>query len=296
MGTIRPLFFDIPPKRFDLPRDWQRHFVDLSLQVIRLDAEAFKHIEAWLRCYVDMFHIASYSADSSMVIQALQRLQRRSKKLQIGHSAAREQSLRTELQYQVPPRDETERAQNIALDYVGNALLCDRQDYASEDRPQRGCRAKIVLKSIAIDEESVTRLERHCGNAIDLLSRTHDENAAHFAKFHGRSLPLGKTFELKADSNMAKHFRIEQDAIDVLAAAMCVIYRYIGGHASVSNDGRSNDPFMQFLDAACKALPQPKPGSLHSPARTLLRAERQNGDGTLQTIMDRVCPSTASEA
>lgn len=252
MSTIRPFFLDIPPKQFNLPRDWQRHFVDLNLQEIRLDAEALKHIEAWLCCYVDMLHIASFSASSSMVIQVLQRLQRRSTKFQIGHSDAREQSLRIELQYQEPPRDETERAQNIALDYVVNALLCDRQDYASEDLQQRGYRAKLVLKSVALDAETVSRLKRHCEDAIELLSRTSDENAAHFAKPHGRPLPHGKTFVFTPDPHMEKHFRVEQDAIDVLAAAMCVIYRYIGGHASVSNDGRSNVSFMQFLDAACR--------------------------------------------
>ena len=95
MGTIRPLFVEIPRKQFDLQIDWQRGFKSLPQDGPRIDATTFQHLETWLRCYVDKLHIASFSADQKLVLRALRSISSRISKLKAGHSVARERWLRS---------------------------------------------------------------------------------------------------------------------------------------------------------------------------------------------------------
>jgi hypothetical protein len=294
MGTVRPLFIEIVPKKFELPEGWQQQFEDLRDQAIALDGDAFEHIEAWLRCYVDMLHIAEHSAKTARVVRALKSLQSRVGKLQLGHSAARERSLRLALLRQECPQGEAQRAKNIALDYLAIALHCDRMDYIPTGRTHGGRRAITELEIFQLSDALLHRMQRHLASTIELLERTATENEIRFAKVRGQRFGGGKPFVYLADPHMAPYYRPDQDAINVLTAAMCVIYRYKGGTPYVPRDGRSENAFMKFLDAACKSLPRPRPSSICRTAGRMLRYERKI-PGFLDSVLQRVVPQSGNQ-
>ena len=77
MSLIRPLGIEIPRRLVELPTGWQQRFQYVDLGNISIDVEALWHLENWLRCYVDMTHIASFSAQLKEVVRALRRIESR---------------------------------------------------------------------------------------------------------------------------------------------------------------------------------------------------------------------------
>jgi hypothetical protein len=125
-----------------------------------------------------------------------------------------------------------------------------------------------------------------------LLTSTPEENQERFRKL---SLIIGSPVYYQADRHMAAYFSPDQDAIDTLATAMCLTYRFIGGNPSVRRDGSLNH-FMNFLDAAALSLHGYHVPSLRSAANRMLELEQLNGEGSLEEILRLQCLSANGAA
>jgi hypothetical protein len=281
MGMIRPLFLEIPRLEFELPANWDRNFLEADIGNVRID-QGLQHIGNWLRCYVEMRHIASFSASQTQVVRAIDRLLTRVTKLQNGYTPEREQSFRIATRYIALPSNQTDRARNIALDYLGNALLSSKQDMLTNSLHERGRLCQQAVHSINICAESLRQIVDHLKSVRLLLTCTAEDKTELFRKI---SQLVGRPIHYRVDPYMELHFRPDQDARDTLAAAMCVIYRYIGGDTrSIRRDGASNH-FMKFLKAATQSLSGHHGPALESAANRMLHREKQHGAGTLEEIL-----------
>jgi hypothetical protein len=176
------------------------------------------------------------------------------------------------LTYRTMAQIEEDRATNIALDDVGNGLVCDRGDFEHKDLADRARRARLCLIDAQSQKSSAIRAGHQALKCWKLIKLTPLQREREFASRDGPKLPDGTVFKYQADPHMQPYFRVEQDARNVLATALDVIYwRAVGAKPYVPKDGRKANRFMKFLDAACASLPNPAPTSLHSSARTLLQ-------------------------
>lgn len=280
MGYIERLTKRVEPYAVTLQPNWQQLFTPSRKSDPELSAELLMSIEGWLTSHVVFVKMQRET------LVATKQVRRATKRIvdqvvRSTHSATPDAALAKLLKYRDEEDGVAARAHNVALDWISAGLPTTRALFGSSSKPAPSD-AELHLMAAISSADGMAQLRTSAAGQLAHFNLDPIKQEERLLRLEGRQLPNGTIFAYKPDPRQRPHARPEQAARDILATALRDIYKCTGSSPHVPRDGSQTSPFLRFLEAARRSLPQGFQAELVSPARRAEIDEKKNGPGTLE--------------
>jgi hypothetical protein len=280
MGYIERLTKRVEPYEVKLQPNWQQLFTPSRKSNPELSAELLVSIEGWLTSHIVFVKMQRETLVATKPVRrAMERIV--DQVARSNYDGTPDAALAKLLTYRDEKNGVAARAHNVALDWIACGLTTARPLFGSSSKPAPSGAESLLTAALA-SANGMAQLRTSATEQLFHFNLDPVKQRVRLLRLEGYRLPDGTIFAPKPDPRQRPHARPEQAARDILAAALRDIYKCTGSSPHVPRDGSQTSPFLRFLEAARRSLPQGCQAELVSPARRAEIDEKKNGAGTLE--------------